>query len=240
MSILHNGDIFVCPNVERRPELIQGNVRTHDLAQQWQNGFAFFRERNRTLSERCRSCYERDNCLGDSLHTWDFDTHTPRFCIRDFYNAQQNAAYSAQQQLYDEVVDAYRERCALSGQPNAAAVLRVYSNRPAACRVLLTAEAADALYTFFAWGQDTPVNRQEQMACLLGRQAEGLLVVEAVQEVSLLFADAQSAVFSQVTLDSAAVALEQYQLSQPTAVLLGFVHSHPNELKKWQPQSRRL
>ena len=30
-SVLSNGDIFVCPNVPRRPELIQGNVRTDDF-----------------------------------------------------------------------------------------------------------------------------------------------------------------------------------------------------------------
>jgi len=29
-SILYNGDIYVCPSVERRKELIQGNIRNDD------------------------------------------------------------------------------------------------------------------------------------------------------------------------------------------------------------------
>lgn len=30
-SILYNGDIYVCPSVERRKELEQGNIRTDDF-----------------------------------------------------------------------------------------------------------------------------------------------------------------------------------------------------------------
>lgn len=225
MSILYNGDIFVCPNVERRPELIQGNVRTHDLAERWQNGFGFFRQKHRTLSERCRTCDERDSCRGDSLHTWDFDTRTPRFCIRDFYDEQQKAAYSARKQLYDEVAGA------LPADTSPAAILRIYSDHPTPCRVFLTDKAAEDLYTFFDWGQSTPANSQEQMACLLGRQTDGLLVVEHLQAVELVFADPQCAVFARCSLDSAQEALQHYRQSHPQAELLGFIHSHPHELK---------
>ena len=100
-SILYNGDIFVCPNVERRKELIQGNVRTHSLADVWQSGFVFFRNKERTISEKCRSCYYRDNCLGDSLHTWDFENHSPRFCIRDYFGESELSAYYEKSETFN-------------------------------------------------------------------------------------------------------------------------------------------
>lgn len=40
-SILANGDIFVCPNVERRKELIQGNVQKDNFVEVWENKFEF-------------------------------------------------------------------------------------------------------------------------------------------------------------------------------------------------------
>ena len=41
-SILSNGDIFVCPNVERRPELIQGNIKKDNFVDIWENKFKIF------------------------------------------------------------------------------------------------------------------------------------------------------------------------------------------------------
>ena len=35
-SILYNGDIYVCPSVERRKELVQGNIRTDDFVDVWE------------------------------------------------------------------------------------------------------------------------------------------------------------------------------------------------------------
>ena len=36
-SILYNGDIYVCPSVERRKELVQGNIRNDDFVEVWEN-----------------------------------------------------------------------------------------------------------------------------------------------------------------------------------------------------------
>ena len=47
-SILSNGDIFVCPNVERRPEFIQGNIKTDSFVDVWENKFKIFRTDDRT------------------------------------------------------------------------------------------------------------------------------------------------------------------------------------------------
>ena len=81
-SILYNGDIFVCPNVERRPELIQGNVRKDNFADVWNKKFEVFRniDRHKKCKE-CNECKDARYCLGDSLHTWDFENNKPKLCL---------------------------------------------------------------------------------------------------------------------------------------------------------------
>lgn len=79
-SILYNGDLFVCPNVPRRPEFIQGNVRTDDFWDVWNNRYTEFRSQNRTSNDECRSCEQWEYCLGGAFHTWDFDKNTQKQC----------------------------------------------------------------------------------------------------------------------------------------------------------------
>ena len=218
-SILYNGDIFVCPNVERRRELIQGNVRTHSLADVWHSGFDFFRKRERTLADKCLSCYYRDNCLGDSLHTWNFDERRPRFCIRDFYGGNELSAYSEKSSAFDKELDRLRATC------DAPAVLRISSDAPGDCRVFFERRAAEELFSYFDWGSTSAVNDNEQMACLLGRSAGGLITVSRTVPVPVDLADRESAVFTALTLASAFAAARDNGME-----LVGFVHSHPHEL----------
>lgn len=79
-SILHNGDIFVCPNVPRLPKLVQGNVRTDDFLTVWKNKFKHFRDPNRTACSGCQKCQYWHECHGGSFHLWDFDKQQPKFC----------------------------------------------------------------------------------------------------------------------------------------------------------------
>lgn len=79
-SILHNGDIFVCPNVPRHQHLIQGNVKRDSLATVWQHKFQAFRDQNRTSCESCTKCDHWQECLGGSFHAWDFEQKRPKLC----------------------------------------------------------------------------------------------------------------------------------------------------------------
>jgi radical SAM protein with 4Fe4S-binding SPASM domain len=81
-SILYNGDIFACLDIERRAELIQGNIRKDDFKEVWQKGFAAFRQRRDLQNLTCASCSEGKYCRGDSTHTWDFERQAPKFCFR--------------------------------------------------------------------------------------------------------------------------------------------------------------
>ena len=80
-SILYNGDLFVCPNVARRKELIQGNVKTDDFKDVWENKYKVFRDKERTNCDECKKCDAWDYCLGGSFHTFDFDSNTQTKCV---------------------------------------------------------------------------------------------------------------------------------------------------------------
>jgi len=82
-SILSNGDIFVCPNVERRPELIQGNIRKDSFVDVWEHKYEPFRKKRVTQNEKCRKCSEFKFCGGDSFHTWNFDENKPNICLKE-------------------------------------------------------------------------------------------------------------------------------------------------------------
>ena len=81
-SILYNGDIFVCPNVERKKELIQGNVRKDDFIEVWENKFQWFRDLDKLKCNECENCEDWKYCRGDSLHTWDFEKQKPKICLK--------------------------------------------------------------------------------------------------------------------------------------------------------------
>ena len=80
-SILSNGDIFVCPNVERRSEFIQGNIKIDNFVDVWENKFEQFRSDDRLKCDKCNKCKKWKYCLGDSFHTFNFDDRKPNFCI---------------------------------------------------------------------------------------------------------------------------------------------------------------
>ena len=80
-SILYNGDIYVCPSVERRKELIQGNIRTDDFVDVWENKFKWFRNLDKFKCKECENCKDWKYCRGDSLDTWDFNNNRPKLCL---------------------------------------------------------------------------------------------------------------------------------------------------------------
>lgn len=80
-SILCNGDIFSCVDIERRPELVQGNILNDRFSDVWKNRFEIFREEKSDKCSECINCVEKEFCRGDSGHTWDYENNCPQFCI---------------------------------------------------------------------------------------------------------------------------------------------------------------
>jgi len=84
-SILSNGDIFVCPNVPRRKELIQGNVNKDSFVAVWETRYKEFRNENRTSNAKCKRCKYWNYCGGDSMHTWNFEENKPNICLKPIF-----------------------------------------------------------------------------------------------------------------------------------------------------------
>ena len=59
-SILYNGDIFACPNIPRRPELIMGNIYKDSISDVWNNSFKVYRERED--KKYCEGCKYKSVC----------------------------------------------------------------------------------------------------------------------------------------------------------------------------------
>ncbi len=87
-SILYNGDLFVCPNVPRRKEFIQGNIRTDNFKEVWDNKYQIFRNPERTKSEECSKCKYWEYCLGGAFHTWNFNDNVQNKCTYNMMNKE--------------------------------------------------------------------------------------------------------------------------------------------------------
>lgn len=89
-SILYNGDIYVCPSVERRKELVQGNIRNDDFVDVWENKFEWFRNIDKLKCKECENCKDWKYCRGDSLDTWDFNNNRPKLCLSKILEGGKN------------------------------------------------------------------------------------------------------------------------------------------------------
>lgn len=84
-SVLCNGDIYGCMDIERRPELVQGNVFHDSFVNVWEHGFQPLRRDRSEDSEACRQCADRRYCRGDAAHTWDYDAKRPLLCMKRLF-----------------------------------------------------------------------------------------------------------------------------------------------------------
>ncbi len=82
VSVMANGDIGACLDIERRPELIYGNILKDDFTEVWKNRFEVYRQNLYEKNETCRSCTEREFCGGGSFHSWDFDGNRQKMCFK--------------------------------------------------------------------------------------------------------------------------------------------------------------
>ncbi len=83
MSVMHDGSIGSCLDIERTPETIFGNIRTDDIATVWREGFGIYRQEDGLANRNptCAACSQKRWCRGDSVHSWDFARNEPRVCM---------------------------------------------------------------------------------------------------------------------------------------------------------------
>ena len=65
-SVLLNGDISACPNINR--SFRQGNIYHDNLLDVWDNRFQIMRDRNWMRCGMCASCKAYKQCLGGAMH----------------------------------------------------------------------------------------------------------------------------------------------------------------------------
>lgn len=82
-SIMANGDIGACLDIERRPETIQGNILKDRFSDVWHHQFSFYRTPLSDKNEKCANCSSCNFCEGGSYHSWDYDNDQPLVCFRD-------------------------------------------------------------------------------------------------------------------------------------------------------------
>lgn len=229
-SVLANGDIFVCPNVERLPGLIQGNIKKDSFCERWENGFAWFRKEEHRSNESCRLCSHWEQCKGDSLHTWDFVNNRPKFCWK-YYEDSVNTPGNGAESFIEKIGHFYTH---LQG-------VRISYQSSSRYRVIFLPDAAEEMRILFGWGNCHPRNRYELLAGLAGHMADNCFLVETVIPGRLEKRSQTKAVFSglcyQELLDELKImnscrkfSDEKYRLFPQEYQLLGIAHTHPNEL----------
>ena len=82
-SIMANGDIGACLDIERRPETIQGNIRRSRFKDVWDHRFELFRQDLSESSDKCKGCEHAGHCRGDAHHSWNYDRNEPMLCFRN-------------------------------------------------------------------------------------------------------------------------------------------------------------
>ena len=80
-GIMANGNIGACLDIERRADLVQGNIYTDDFIDVWENKYRIFRVNRTAKSRKCSECEHSLVCGGDSAHTWDYDKNEPMYCV---------------------------------------------------------------------------------------------------------------------------------------------------------------
>lgn len=82
-SIMANGDIGACLDIERRSETIQGNILHDDFTKIWQIGFRIFRNSLAEKNETCFACDSRYFCDGGPYHSWNYNKNEPMICFKN-------------------------------------------------------------------------------------------------------------------------------------------------------------
>lgn len=221
-SILANGDIFVCPNVPRLPNLIQGNIKNGDkFSDVWKNKFEFFR--NKPLNENCHNCKFVEHCKGDSLHTWDFEENKPTFCYKEMLcsSSKDEKAFKS----YQEYLKANNIE------------VEVLKNNYDGMVAIIEPSALNDINSYFHSGESNPMSMYEQMMGLVGFKEGNNIIIRYAFPVPMKKRTRNMGYVDKDTFDyvqdELAIIKENLKLSSDRdkyvgeIKFLGFIHSHP-------------
>lgn len=236
-SILADGSIYVCPNVPRIPSLIQGNIQKDSFVAVWENGFSWFLRPENRRTGACVSCEEWDRCQGDSLHTWDFETENPKFCLHQCAPEMWRRKEGEKDLALPDIL-----RKSLKQQMGVFKGLKISYGSTSGHIVFFLPAAAEELYHYFHWGQRHPASFCELMAGMAGHREGDIIYVESLIPAHLEQRGEQEAAFSAKTHAHMEEELrimnrykdeseEMYRIFSGEFQLVGYIHSHPGTLR---------
>lgn len=214
-SILYDGTIYGCPNIAKRKELEQGNIKTDNFVSVWENGFKIYRDENTLKSEKCKSCKYWTDCKGDSFHTFDFEEHIQSYCYNEVFKEQKENITSKD----DLDISSFFKKITPKNGINKQCVV-------------ITKNAWDEISHYFRWGEFHPLNMYEQQMALVGYKTKNQYVIEYTIPCILLNRSGNMAITNdfclEQTLDEVDIINENlHKLEKEPVELLGFIHSHP-------------
>lgn len=229
-SVLYNGDIFVCPNVERRPELIQGNIKETSFCDVWENGFKWFRDDNSHINDTCAKCEYSGKCKGDSTHTWDFENNRPRFCWKEKnpFETKGNSDF--------DLIERIKPYCGHLKR------IKISYGSSSYWRAIFLPKAAEELRKFFEWGNNPLKNCRELSAGLIGHIKDEVFIIEKLISVNLKNCDENEAALSEKDYNELINELkiinarrtnsdEKYRFIDGNYRLIGIAYTHTDRLK---------
>ena len=80
LTLLADGSVTGCAAVDHA--FIQGNIKTDDPVDLWENAFKPFRDRSWMRQGICGSCEDWRYCHGDGMHLWKPDKKNPVNCVK--------------------------------------------------------------------------------------------------------------------------------------------------------------
>ncbi|MEI6047896.1 MAG: TIGR04133 family radical SAM/SPASM protein [Bacteroidota bacterium] len=77
-SILTDGSISACPNIDRA--FSQGNIYKDNFYETWETKYQSFRDRSWTKTGQCEKCSDYSYCQGNGLHNWHNNKENVLIC----------------------------------------------------------------------------------------------------------------------------------------------------------------
>lgn len=81
-SIMANGDVGACLDIERSPRTVQGNIFENTFTEIWNNRFEMFRRPLSDFCKECRDCSYERFCAGGAHHSFDYEKQRQRICFK--------------------------------------------------------------------------------------------------------------------------------------------------------------
>jgi radical SAM enzyme (rSAM/lipoprotein system) len=84
-SILNDGSISACPNIDR--SFTQGNIYSDNFSEVWNKKFQVFRDRKWTKTGQCAKCKDYTDCQGNGMHLWHGNKENVLVCHNEKINS---------------------------------------------------------------------------------------------------------------------------------------------------------